>query len=164
MFQKLSINKISKIYNVMLNLNQKDKPKLNMTTKGPSRKQVTVTMGSNNAERVMVKANTHVSNIKKKVKSDIFVDFIHSNNKRLLITTNKVAATSNLNIIKKYMKDLNDVDSSDIISLKLPQSKSYLKILDILYFVKDTNLPILSNIIENIIKSNHIFNNIVLVL
>jgi len=105
-------------------LDQKDKPKLNMTTKGLSRKQVTVPMGSNNAERVMVKANAHVSNIKKRVKSEIFVDFIHSNNKGLLIITNKVATTSDLNIIKKYIKDLNDVNSSDIINLKLSQSKS----------------------------------------
>jgi len=124
-------------------------------------------MRSNNVERVMVKANAHVFNINKllkRVKSDIFVDFICSDNKRLLITTNKVAATSNLNIIKKYVKNLNDISSSDIMSLMLSQSKSYLKILDISYFVKDTNLFILSNIIESVIKSNYIFNNTILAL
>jgi len=107
----------------------------------------------------MVKAKIYISNINrllKEVKSEIFVDFIHSDNKRLLITTNKVAAISNLNIIKKYMKDLNDIDLNNIISPELPQSKSYLKIFGILYFVKDTNLLISSNIVESIIKSNQI--------
>ena len=77
----------------------------------------------------MVKVNIHVSNINrllKGVKSEIFIEFIHSNNKRLLITTNKVAVISNLNIIEKYIKDLNNVDLNDIISPGLLQS--YIKL------------------------------------
>jgi len=49
-------------------------------------------------------------------------------------------------------------------SLRLSQSKSYLKILSISYFVENTNLLISSDIVESIIKSNHIFNDIVLAL
>ena len=60
------------------------------------------------------------------------------------------------------MKDLNDVDHSDIMSPRLPQSKSYLKVLGIPYFIEDTNLPISSDIVESVIKSMHIFNNRVL--
>jgi len=115
----------------------------------------------------MTKANTYISNINrflKGVKSDISVDFICSSNKRLLIITNKVAVTSDLNIIKKYIKNFNDINSSNIMSLRLLQSKYYLKILSISYFVKDTNLFISSNIIESVIKINYIFNNIVLTL
>jgi len=107
----------------------------------------------------MVKANIYVSNINrlfKRVKSKVFVNFSCSNNKGLLITTKKIAAISNLNIIKKYMKNLNNIDSNDIIGLRFPQSKFYLKILDIPYFVEDTNLSISSNIVESIIKSNKI--------
>jgi len=82
----------------------------------------------------------------------------------LLITTNKVVATSDLNIIKRYVKkDLNDMNYSDIISLRLTVSKFYLKILSIFYIIKNTNFPISSNIIENIIKYIYIFNNIMLV-
>ena len=85
----------SLFYNkVINNLSQKAKPKLNMTTKSLSRKQIIILMGSNNAKRVMAKANVHVSNINrllKKAKSEIFIDFICFNNKRLLIITNKVA-------------------------------------------------------------------------
>jgi len=38
------------------------------------------------------------------------------------------------------MKNLNNVNSSDVMNPKLPQSKSYLKILGILYLVEDINL------------------------
>jgi len=51
----------------------------------------------------------------------------------------------------------------DIILSQLPQSKSYLKILDIPYFIEGTNIPIISSIVENIIKITHIFNDICLV-
>jgi len=49
----------------------------------------------------------HVSNINrllKDIKSEISADFIHSNNKGVVIITNKIVSTSNLNIIEKYMK------------------------------------------------------------
>jgi len=138
-----------------------------MTTKGSSRKQIIVSIGSNNIKRVMIIANTYISNINKLfkgVKSKIFVNFIYFDNKRILITINKVVVASDLNIIEKYMKNLNKVDFSDIMSSKLLQFKFYLKILNILYFIKNTNLSIFSDIIESVTKSTHIFNNIVLVL
>ena len=74
-----------------------------------------------------------------------------------------MAATSDLNIVKKYLKELNNIDNSEIISSKLPQLKSYLKILEIPYFTKDSNLSITSDSIEHTIKLTHIFNNIILV-
>jgi len=46
----------------------------------------------------------------------------------------------------------------------LPQLKLYLKIISITYFLEDTNLSITADIVEKIIKDNHIFNNVVLVL
>ena len=82
------------------------------------------------------------------------IDFIQADNKDIIITTNKIAITSDLNI----------VDSSNIISPRLLQSKSYLKILDILYYIEDTNLLITINIVKRIIQITYIFNNIVLAL
>jgi len=113
----------------------------------------------------MVKVNIHVSNLNrllKKVKSECSVNFICADNKMLLITTNKITVILDLNIIKKYIKDLSEVNYNDIESPKLPQSKLYLKILSISYFVKDTNLSILFDIIKSIHKSIYIFNNITL--
>jgi len=61
--------------------------------------------------------------------------------------------------MEKYMKELNDVDLNNP---RLAQSKSYLKILDIPYFIENTNLLIMSDIIEKIIKTSHIFDDTVL--
>jgi len=93
-----------------------------MTTKSLSRKQIIVPMRSNDVERVIAKANVYISNVNrllKRVKSEIFVNFICSDNRRLLITTNKIATIFNLNIIKKYMKDLNNVKSNNIMNPRL---------------------------------------------
>ena len=136
-----------------------------MITKSPLYKQIIISIGSNNVERVIDQSNVHVTNITrslKGIKLEVVVDFIRFDNKDIIITTNKVVAISDLNIVDEYMKNLNDIDSSDIMSPSLPQSKLYLKILNILYFVKDNNLSLTSDIIERIIETSHIFNNIVL--
>ena len=108
-------------------------------------------------ERVMVQFNTYIININrllKGVKSEISADYIYSNNKRIVIMTNKIAISSDLNIMEKYMKELNNVELNDVINIRLLQSKFYLKILGIPYFPKDTNLFVIPDIIEKVIKSN----------
>ena len=59
------------------------------------------------------------------------------------------------------MKDLN-INVSNIMRPRLPQLKSYLKILEVPYFLKNTNLYIISDIVEIVIKNSHIFNDIFL--
>ena len=70
--------------------------------------------------------------------------------------------TLDFNIIIKYIKNVDVIDSNDIIVQRLPQSKSYLKILNISYLIKDTNVPISFNIVKRILPLTHIFNNVVL--
>jgi len=79
-----------------------------------------------------------------------------------MITTNKVVSTLDLNIIKKYLKNISVIDSNDIMAPRLLQSKSYLKILKIPYLIENTNISISSDITERILQSTHIFNNVVL--
>jgi len=149
----------------MNNINQKNKPKFNIMTKGPSRKQIIISMSINSAKRVMIQSNVHIANINrllKGVKSEISADYIHSDNKEIVIMTNKIATFSDLNIVEKYMKELNDIELNNIMSSRLPQFKSYLKILGIPYFLEDTNLYVMPDIIKRVIKYIHIFNNIVL--
>ena len=67
-----------------------------------------------------------------------------------------------LNIIEKYIKELNNVNIINAISPRVLQSKSYLKILGISYFIKNTNLPIILDFIKSVIKSTYILNDIVL--
>jgi len=82
----------------------------------------------------MAQSNVHVSNINyslKDIKLEICTDFICSDNNGIIITTNKVVSTLDMNTIQKYMKNLNNVDSNEVMSLRLLQYKSYLKILGI---------------------------------
>jgi len=97
-------------------------------------------MDSNNADKVITQENKHTENINRMlrgIKFEVSTNYIHSDSKSVVITTNKVAALSNLNIVEKYMKDLNNVD------------------------LKDTNLSITSDIIERVVQSTYIFNNTV---
>jgi len=50
------------------------------------------------------------------MKSDISADFICFNNKEAIIITNKIAASSDLSTVKKYVKELNNIDLNDIMS------------------------------------------------
>ena len=63
-------------------------------------------------------------------------------------------------MVERYIKNANSVDTNDIQSTYLQQFKSYLKILGILYLIESTNTSINSSIIETVIKSTYIFNNI----
>jgi len=50
-FSKLSPSKVSEIHNIIFNSNQRSKPKVNITTKELSRKQIIIPMSSNNMEK-----------------------------------------------------------------------------------------------------------------
>ena len=93
-FSKLFSNNIIEIHNITNNKELKDKPKFNMTTKDSSRKQIIILISTNNSKMVISQANKHISNINrllKGVKSNVSADFICSDNKEVIITTNKVA-------------------------------------------------------------------------
>ena len=63
-------------------------------------------------------------------------------------------------MVKSYIQNLNTMNANNVQGIQLPQSKSYLKILSILYLIESTNTLINTNIMETIIKTTHIFNNI----
>ena len=151
-----NINNIQKIINE--NNNLKPKSCLNLTTKGPLHKQVIVLMSGNNKKNFMNESNVYVSNMNrvlKNIKSNILVDFI-------IVVTNKVTSSLDLQTIKQYVKDTNRINSNKVNSPRLPQLKSYLKVIGLPYFQENTIPPITSNVVENILKENHIFNNIFL--
>ena len=134
-----------------------------MTIKGPSRKQIIIPIVKSNAELIINLANQQIANINKslkEIKSDITVDFICIINNGVIITTDKLANASNLKIIKKCIKNANNINSEAIESPQLPKSKLYLKIIR-LSFMREKG-PITPDIIKGIIKEMHIFNNITL--
>jgi len=134
----IKIKKIKEIQKI-INGFKKKKLRFNMTTKKPSRRQILVSMSSSNSAKIMAISSKHITNINrvlKIIKSDVMADFICTDNCGFTITTNKVVFPLYLNMIKKYIKNVDTIDSKESIVSQLPQSKFYLRILDILYFIK----------------------------
>ena len=125
-----------------------------MMAKDSLRRQVLVFMSSMNSNKFMTLSGIHIANINralKGTKSDTIADFIWADQRGLIITTDKAVFMLDLNTIKKYIKNVNVVDSEDVMATKLPQSKSYLKILCIPYIIEDTNALVFSEIVEYIL-------------
>ena len=136
-----------------------------MTIKKPSRKQIIIPINKDNSKIITSQANNYVLKINrplKGIKSKISANFICYDNKKIIITTNKAMATLDLNIVKKYIKILNNINSNDVICSQLPQSKLYLQILELSYYIGNLDFPIISNVVEKIIKNTHIFNDVAL--
>ena len=165
MFLSIGAKKIDQI-NEIIKGSPKPKHQINMTTKGPSRKQVIFPMSSDNRDKFMKNSAIHVANLNrnlKNTKSEVSVDFIRSDPAGITIVTNKVSQASDLTTIEKYVKNSENIDSSQVNMPRLPQSKSYLKIIGIPYF-PNGNLQdhLNASDVETIIKQNHIFNNVTL--
>jgi len=77
---------------------------------------------------------TNLNRILKNAKSEVLVDFICSDSVGITVITNKVSLPSGLLIIENYVKNSENIDSSQVDSPWLPQSKSYLKIIGISFF------------------------------
>ena len=111
MFSKLQDKKIKHIQKIISGEN-KPKPCLNITTKEPSRKQVIISINTKNRNCFMKELSAYVYNINralKNIKSEIIADFIHLDNKSIIITTNKMASMLNLQTIKRYIKNINNI-------------------------------------------------------
>ncbi len=95
-----------------MNKPKKKKPRINIMTRSLSRKQIIVLINSVNFNRFMVLSNKHILNINrdlKNIKSDIIADFIQADCRGLVITTNKIAFTL----------DLNTINPNEVISPRL---------------------------------------------
>jgi len=99
MFLNLTNRKIDTIQKVINSSNDKSKPRLNMTIKGPLYKQVIVLMNNDLGKRFIKDLATHITNINyvlKNIKSNIYADFICADNKDIIIMTNNIVSNSDL--------------------------------------------------------------------
>jgi len=162
-FPSLNAQKVDQVNNIV-NGQTKPKPHIKMMTKGPSRKQVIIPMSGNNINSFIKSLSLHVANINRllrNAKSDILADYICSDPTGITIVTNKVSQQSDMSIIDNYVKNSNNINSFQVDKPRLPKSKSYLKIIGILFFLHANSQDRLTlNNIETILKQNHIFNNI----
>jgi len=157
-FPSIGAEKIDQIDDIVKGV-PKQKLCIQMTTKGPSHKQVIIPMGNKNNINFIKNSSIHVTNLNRNLrnaKSEVLVDFIHSYPLGIMVVTNKVLLLSDLLIIENYVKNLESIDSTQVDSPRLPQSKSYLKIIGISYFPHSSIQDWLTlNDVKHIIKQNH---------
>ena len=113
----------------------------------------------------MEDSSNHITNLNKvlkNIKSETIIDFVWPENSDIAILINKVTSALKLQTIENYIKNINYIEAKGVEVSQLSQSKSYLKIICIPYLKEDTNTFIISDVVEKIIKKNHIFNNIIL--
>jgi len=164
-FPNLSNKKTKEMQKIINSSNEKVKPKINMTTKGLSRKQVIIPMNNNIVKEFIKRSSKHIVNINcalKMIKSNTIANFIHVDSKGIIITTNNISSGSDLQEIDKYVKNSLSSDADKISSPRLLQSKSYLKIVGIPFISEKTSNYVSLDKIKNVLKNNHLFNNIVL--
>jgi len=165
-FSSLQNKKIKQIQKIISGITN-PKPHINMTTKRPLHKQVIIPISLDNANNFVKESSVHVANINralKNIKLDVMADFIQVENNGIVIAINKVANPLDLQTIENYVKSAHSIEEDQIESLRLSQSKSYLKLIGIPYHSKKTNSCITSDEVDNILKNTHIFNDVVLAL
>ena len=111
-FPNLHARKIENIQKV-INNNSKPKPKLNMTMKDPLRKQAIVSISNENKIKFMESLSTHIMNFNRVltgIKSEVMAEFVHSDQADIIIVTNKVSSSLDLQTIKKYVKNSNHIN------------------------------------------------------
>jgi len=136
--------------------------KVQFTTKRPSRKQTIIPVHNDLTESIMGNASTHVFQINtllKNVKVLIHSEFICLCSGGIAIITNKVLNPSDLSIIGNYFKSVKGINSNDIPSPRLPQSKSYLKITGLPYLQANSN-KITSKNVTDFMKHIDLFENV----
>ena len=162
MFLKLQASKIENIQKI-IHGSDKLKPHTNMTMKGPSCKQVIILMNNKNKNEFMINSSDYIININrllKNIKSEYKADYIKSEKSSVVIVTDKIALALDFQTIKWYVKNSNKIDADKVKTSCLLQSKLYLKIIGLPYFMNNSKTPVSLDIIEDVIKNNHIFNDI----
>jgi len=84
--KKISLIFLQKIKDIHKTINDSGniKPKINITTKDPFKKQIIVPMGFANISKQISLSSKHIANINrtlKNIKSDIFADFVHTDHR-----------------------------------------------------------------------------------
>jgi len=147
-FPKLLNKKIEEINKTIFSKVDKLRPRINMMTKSPSRKQIIVSMSIDNANKFISVSSEHIANLNRSLrntKTDLMVDFIYTDHQGLIVISNRVVSQSEISIVSTYIKNCSNIDTNDIQDTCLPQSKSYLSI---------------PYIMKSFIKTSHIFDNI----
>ena len=94
-----------------------------MMIKKPLYKQVIISINNNSTISFIKNLSTHIVNINrilKNIKSNTIADFIHINNKGIIITTNNITTSLDLQAIEQYVKSTVSVESEQVQLPRLP--------------------------------------------
>jgi len=130
-FPTLPNKKIMEIHNAAFDKPAQRTKKIQITTKGSSRKQAIVPLLDKHTETIMTDASSHVhliNNLLKNIKSSTRAEYIQPCPGGLSIATNNVPAPSDLTLIERYIKSIDGINNDEVLTPCLPQSKSYLEI------------------------------------
>ena len=130
-FPALNTQKVDQIHKIV-NSTPKSKLRIQMTTKGSSRKQIIIPISNDNILKFIKESLFHVANINqalKNAKSEILVDFICSDMASITVVINKVAIQSDLYIIENYIKKV------DNINVKIVDGRLRLFLFSLFYFI-----------------------------
>ena len=159
----MSVDEVEKILKAKDSGKDIKKSKINITIKKLLRREIIVPMTKFNTESIVNLAHTHITNINKCLKnskSDIIADFIHINNNGIVITTNKPTNNLDLSTIKKFLKNINNVNLDSIKSFCLLKFKLYMKIVELSH--KLDQKVITPDFIKGVLKESHLFKDIIL--
>jgi len=112
MFSTILLKNIIEINNI-INKSGIVKPKTKMTTKESSRKQVIILISEDNVKIIRSNANFYINSVDKLLKetnSNIIVDFIHIEKLSIIITTNQIASSHDMSIIKNILKESENIN------------------------------------------------------
>jgi len=115
-FPALNAEKIDQVNNIIKGTT-KPKPRIQMTMKGSSRKQIIIPMSKENVNSFIKNSSLHVTNINRQLrnaKSEILVNYIRTESLGITVVTNKISQPSDLMLIDQYIKNSNDVNALQV--------------------------------------------------
>ena len=86
-------------------------------------KQVIISMSNYNKAKFMESSSTYITNLNralKNIKSEVMADFVCIDQTNIIIVSNKVTSSLNLQTIKKYIKNTNLINSNKDNAPQLP--------------------------------------------
>ena len=116
-----------------------------MTTQGPTRHQILIPLAPAAAEVVVANAASAVESCNKSLvsaHSKLRVESVRKTWDGVSMSTNSIASVAELEVIKQWLKKTTGLGEITEVELRLPQSKSFLKVLGVLYWDSKTSLPV----------------------
>jgi len=130
---------------------------LKMTTQGPTRHQILILLAPAAASAVEFCNKSLVS-----AHSKLRVESVCKAWDDISMSTNSVASAAELEVIKQWLKKTAGLGEVTEVEPRLPQSKSFLKVLDVPYWDSKTSLPVTPAQVIETLSSSPLFEGITL--